>query len=187
MAVALSVSGTALAQDTGGGLVEADFYWDADTKKFKRQIIKAVNRIHREDSRCRHRIEPGTVTKSVTRSKAAGQPVFFVMCGEGASIVNVFFDLARANDPAPFKPPVHIARDAAVELCENYAKSKAVHASTVSFSRLWDMAITEHPNGRTTVLSTFTAKNSFNLEIKYTIRCLLDETRLIEGTIHEAS
>lgn len=74
----------------------------------------------------------------------------------------------------------------AVTLCENYARSKAAHPSTVDFSRVFDLSIVEHPNGRTTVRSSFTAKNSFNLELKHDIRCLFDHTGLIEASIYEA-
>jgi len=49
-----------------------------------------------------------------------------------------------------------------------------------------DLAVTEHPNGRTRVNSTFTAKNSFNLEVKFKIACLLDENGFIEANINES-
>ena len=59
-------------------------------------------------------------------------------------------------------------------------------ASTVEFSRFLDIATSEHPNGRTQVQSSFTAKNSFGLELKFNISCLLDENGFIEGNISEA-
>lgn len=36
------------------------------------------------------------------------------------------------------------------------------------------------------VQSSFTAKNSFGLELKFNISCLLDENGFIEGNISEA-
>ena len=85
-----------------------------------------------------------------------------------------------------FEAAKHIDKATAISLCETYARNAATHPSTVDFSRVIDLAINEHPNGRTTVNSTFTAKNSFNLEIKFRIRCLLDATGLIEATVNEA-
>ena len=62
----------------------------------------------------------------------------------------------------------------------------AAHPSTVEFSKFLDLAVNEHPSGRTTITSTFTAKNSFNLETKFNIRCLLDSKGLIEADVNEA-
>ncbi len=182
----------ALALDTADGkqreFTEADFsWWDANTKNSKALIVDTVNRIHREDKRCKDSIQPGSVATSPSRTKSEANPVFFVTCGDGANAVNVYFDAARAKDPTPFSPPIHLARATAVQLCESYAKSKANHPSTVSFSRFMDISVTEHPNGRTTVLSSFTAKNSFNLDLTFNIRCLLDANGFIEGAINEAS
>ncbi|MBX9862407.1 MAG: hypothetical protein K2Y42_06595 [Hyphomicrobium sp.] len=163
-----------------------DFHWDGDTSKAKAQIIKAVNRIRREDARCRDSISPASVAKSAHQSKVKGRPVFYVTCGDGIKVVTVYFDAARANDQKPFTAPSHLNRPQAIQLCEAYAKSQATHPSTVSFSRFLDIAVNEHANGRTTVLSSFTAKNSFNLELKFSIRCLLDENGFIEGVVNEA-
>ena len=164
---------------------EADFEWDGDTSKAKTAIIKVVNRIHREDPRCKDAIYPTSVAKSDTESKAQKKPVFFVNCGDGAASVNVYFDAKRADDPTPFKAPGHIDKMRAIDLCEAYAKANATHPSTVDFSRVLDLAYSEHPNGRSRVLSSFTAKNSLNLELKFRINCLFDESGLIEANIAE--
>lgn len=69
--------------------VESDFYWEDNTRPYRSQIIRAVNRIHREQPGC-ERIDPGTVAKSPQRG-SPGRPVFFVSCGEGAGVFNVWF------------------------------------------------------------------------------------------------
>lgn len=107
-------------------------------------------------------------------------------CGSGATAFNVFFSKSEIEKGISLAAAKHIDQSRAIEICETYAKSKAAHPSTVSFSHIMDLAVTEHPNGRTTILSSFTAKNSFNLELKYNIRCLCDSKGLIEGTISEA-
>lgn len=184
------VERTALALPLKPGEVraftEADFMWDDDTNKAKAAIIKAVNRIHKEDPRCKDDIYPSSVAKSATESEAQGKPVYFVNCGGGATSVNVYFDAQRADDPTPFRAPGHFDKARATDLCEAYAKQQASHPSTVDFSRFMDIAISEHPNGRTTVMSSFKAKNAFNLELKFKIKCLFDESGFIEGQIWEA-
>jgi hypothetical protein len=162
-----------------------DIYWDNQTELHKDLIVKAINRIHKEDPRCRENIEVGSVAQSPTKSKPR-HPVFFVTCGEGVNFVNVFFDAEDVASTKAFTAPSHINESTAINLCEEYAKQHATHSSTVNFSRFMDLAVTEHPNGRTSVMSSFTAKNDFNLELKYNIRCLLDEKGLIEANVIEA-
>jgi len=125
------------------------------------------------------------VAKSDTESKAQKKPVYFVNCGDGPVSVNVYFDAKRADDPTPFRAPGHIDKMKAIDLCEAYAKANANHPSTVDLSRVLDLAVSEHPNGRTQIFSSFKAKNSFNVELKFRIKCLLDESGLIEANIWE--
>lgn len=80
--------------------VEADFYWDSDTKKFKSQIISVVNRISRENKSCK-KIDAFSVAKSPSRS-GPNDPVFFVTCGSGARAFNVFFRPSRAQNTRVF-------------------------------------------------------------------------------------
>lgn len=165
---------------------EKDIYWDKRTKPYKEMIIKAVNRIHREDPRCKEDIDAGTVSQSTNRGTPSN-PVFFVTCGTGTNVVNVYFSAEDVAAAKTFRAPAHIDRGRAIGLCENHAKRSATHPSTVSFSRIMDLSISEHPNGRTSVQSSFTAKNSFNLTLKYNIRCLLDQNGFIEANINEAT
>ncbi|MEO8417667.1 MAG: hypothetical protein ABI475_02960, partial [Methylophilaceae bacterium] len=100
-------------------------------------------------------------------------------------VFNTFFSKSEVEKGTRLAAAKYIDRGRAVDLCESYSKSKTNHPSTFSFSRVMDLTINEHPNGRTTVTSSFTAKNSFNLELKHNIRCLLDATGLIEANISE--
>lgn len=163
-----------------------DIYWDDDTSRFKEEIVSVVNRISHENSQCRE-IDAYSVAKSGSRSKP-GEPVFYVTCNSGASAFNVWFSPeeaeARAGGFNAIKP---IGRKAATQACESYAKSIATHPSTVTFSRLWDLAYQEHPSGRARLVSSFKAKNSLNLELKYRIDCLFEGATLLEATIAEAS
>jgi len=163
---------------------EADFYFDKKTRPYKNIIISGVNKIHRENSRCKDIDTSSAYISSTKGSKS--NPVFYVTCGKKSKIFNVFFSKSDVENDKKFKAKRYINKSRATNLCENYAKSKASHPSTVDFSRIMDLSIYETPNGRTRVTSTFTAKNSFNLELKHRISCLLDSNGLIEASISEA-
>ena len=164
--------------------VAEDFYWDGDSAKYKPQIVAAVNRIARENRNC-HEIDPSSVALSPTKSKP-GDPVFFVTCGAGAGAFNVWFRPSDAEGASSFAAKESLGRAAAVEACEAAAKRAATHPSTVSFSRIWDLAYMPHVSGRARVVSSFTAKNGFGLELKYRIDCLFDGAQLIETQIAES-
>ena len=173
-------------RDSSGYIIfsEKDFDFDADTRPYRDIIIAGVNKAHREDQRCK-KIDTGTADISQSRGSPA-DPVFYVTCGEGVNVVNVFFSKSEIEKDKTLRAPQHVSRSSAIDACEQYAKQSATHPSTVKFSRIMDLAVTEHPNGRTTVISSFTAKNSFNLEEKFEIHCLMDATGLFEAEITQA-
>lgn len=163
---------------------ESDFYFDKKTEPYKSIIIVGVNKVHRENSRCK-KIDPSSAYISSSKGTASN-PVFFVTCGSGVNVFNAFFSKSDVEEDFKLTATKHIDKSLAIKQCENYAKSNATHPSTVDFSRFMDLAVTEHPNGNTTVKSSFTAKNSFNLELKYNIRCLSNASGLFESNISEA-
>jgi hypothetical protein len=112
--------------------------------------------------------------------------VFFVTCGKGANVFNAFFSKSEVEKGSVLAAAKHVEKSHAIELCEQFARSRTNHPSTVKFSRVLDMTVTEHSNGRTSVQSSFKAKNSLNLELKYNVRCLMDAAGLFEGNISEA-
>jgi hypothetical protein len=68
---------------------EEDFYWDKNTAPYKKLIVAAVNKIHREHSGCAA-IDPMSAAKASSRGTKR-DPVFFVTCGTGAKAFNVYF------------------------------------------------------------------------------------------------
>ena len=164
--------------------VEADFYWGGDTSEFKQQIVTAVNRITQENRNCR-RVDTSSVAKSLSRSKP-GDPVFFVTCGSGASAFNVWFRPTDAQAGRSFTAKEPLGKKAATDACEVAAKQVAAYPSTVKFSRVRDLAYMPHVSGRARVVSTFTAKNALNLELKYRIDCLFDGATLVETNVAES-
>lgn len=177
----------AIEQSTDGVrvFVEDDFYWDEDTSKFKKQIMAVVNKIARENANCPDP-DPGSIAKSSTKSKP-NDPVFFVTCGAGADVFNVWFRPGDAADEKALAAVTPISQAAAVEACEAVARDAATHPSTVDFSRFMDLSYFAHKNGNVRVTSTFTAKNAFDLELKYEIACFFEGNRLVEHSITEAS
>ncbi len=162
---------------------EADFLFDKNIRPYKDIIIAGVNKIHRENSQCK---DIDTSSAYISSSKGSkSNPVFFVTCGKGYKVFNVFFSKSDVENDIKFKAKKYINNTKAIDLCENYAKSVASHPSTVNFSRILNLSIYETPNGRTRVTSKFSAKNSFNLELEYSISCLLDSNGLIESNINE--
>lgn len=165
--------------------VDSDFSWGKDTSKYKRQIVSVVNKISRENPNCSE-IDTASVAKSSSRGTSK-DPVFFVTCGSGVNAFNVWFRPKDADGQKTFQAKQPLAKSAATDTCEMAAKQAAVHPSTVQFSRVWDLAYIPHVSGRARVVSTFTAKNSLNLELRYRIDCLFDGPTLIETSIAEAT
>jgi hypothetical protein len=72
--------------------VEADFYWDSTTVGNRAKLVEAVNRAARDHPEC-DTIDPGTLSKSPSRSKP-GKPIYFVTCtGSAGDVFNIWFDI----------------------------------------------------------------------------------------------
>lgn len=90
------VEGEPLLSDAQSGdsrtFGQGDIFWDKWTTPHKAAILEAVNRIHRENATCTGTLDPSSVALSPSKS-TPNKPMFFVTCGNGASIQNVFFTL----------------------------------------------------------------------------------------------
>ena len=171
--------------DAGGRRVFAseDFLWDKDSSPYKSEIVTAVNKISRENARCL-KIDPTSMAKSGSKSKP-GKPVFYVTCNTSGDAFNVWFEPGDVKHGRIFAATQNINQGAAVAICEQAAKNAATHPSTVEFSKFTDLSFHPSASGRSRVLSTFQAKNAFNLQLSYRISCLFDGGELIETLISE--
>ena len=161
--------------------VEQDFYWDSDSSKYKTEIVEIANRIARDNDKCGS-LDTASVALSPSRG-GPGDPVFFVTCeGRGAPF-NVWFRPGDAGKKMGAVRP--ISQTDATWACEAAAKAQATHPSTVDFSRILDVSYGVRGDGRVSLDSSFSAKNSFNLTLKYKIRCLFDGAKLIDVNISE--
>ena len=163
--------------------VEADFYWDDDTSAFKPQIIAVVNKISRENVNCPDP-DPQSVAKSDRSSPNA--PVFFVTCGSGMDVFNVWFSPDDAKSDKTLNAVLPPSETSAVSACEQTAVNAASHPSTVKFSRVMSLSFETFKNGNARVRSSFTAKNAFNLETKYDIICEFTGSEMSGVSITEA-
>lgn len=170
----------------GGARVypEGAFYWTDNTRPYKDLIVETVNRIARENDRCAEAM-PGGVSQSTTRG-TADNPVFFVTCDDpDGRAFNVWFSLSEMRSGASQAAAPHIDQGRALALCREAARGRATRPGSVSFS-LFGTGIHETPNGRTQMFARFSARNAFDAEADFRIRCLLDANGLIEATVTQA-
>jgi hypothetical protein len=147
--------------------------------------VAAVNRIARENANCLT-VDPGTLSKSGNRGTAQ-DPVFFITCkSPNDQPFNVWFEAHDATSGRSFAAIPNISRGKAVLACERAAKLAANNPQTVDFSTFMDVAFLTYPDGRSRLLSSFTAKNPFGVEGKFSIGCLFEGGELIETSISEA-
>jgi hypothetical protein len=173
-----------LQSDTNGARIytEDDFSWDGKAARYKKQLTAGVNRILRENANCA-RVDPGTLYESGDRSKP-GKPVFFITCYSGADQpFNVWFEPDDAASSKSFAAITNISRPDAIQACQQAAKVAAQNPQTVNFSTFMDVAYLSYPNGRSRLLSSFTASNAFGVKGKFNIACLFDGSQLIETNI----
>ena len=175
----------AIAKDAEGSriFVEGDFYWDGDTSAFKPQIVAVVNRISRENVNCPDP-DPQSVAKSDRSSPTA--PVFFVTCGSGMDVFNVWFSPDDADSEETLSAVLPPSQTSAVGACEQAAVNAASYPSTVRFSRVMSLSFQTFMNGNARVRSSFTAKNAFNLKTKYDIICEFTGSEMSGVSITEA-
>lgn len=72
-----------------------DFIFDNKTRPYKSILVAGVNRIHRENAGCKD-IDPSSAYISGSRGSKS-DPVFFVTCGKGAKVFNVFFSKSEVK------------------------------------------------------------------------------------------
>ena len=82
---------------------EKEFYWDEKTRPYKDIIIAGVNKIHRENPRCKD-MEP--LTAYVADDSTPENPRFLVQCGEDLKAFNQFFTKSEVESGRCLRRPV---------------------------------------------------------------------------------
>lgn len=156
---------------------EKDIHLYKDEKLYAKTIIKGLNKLAKEDPRCRKSIYWGGLSKSKTKSN--GYPTFFATCDS----TTVYFSEKDLGEKKKFKAPVYIGSKKAYDLCREVPKYfedwRDWHHKYKK--RNWESR--EYKNGRTTVVVRMSSKEH---DIDYHIICLLDEKGLIEAAIDGA-
>lgn len=119
-------------------------------------FVSAVNRIHAQHARCRDRIIP--IVHRSNEKGTSGQ--YFVTCGSGSGITNVFFSLKDIRSNKSFQDPreLAISENEAMKRCQQATRANARFPSSVDFSLFGSGASTQS-NGTVIVRLDFEAKN----------------------------
>ena len=158
---------------------EADIYWTEHTEPFRNLLVTAVNNVARNNSRCR-KLDPGSVDRSLSRG-TDDDPVFYVTCEDASGLpFNVFFSRSEIESRRPVEAVNHVDRTTAIDLCEAEARRNTANPSTVEFSRLVHLRVTNYPNGSTRVESRFTASNAVGFEAAFGIGCLINSGGVVD-------
>ena len=156
-----------------------DFEWPAGSNRYKTAALTVINRVMAEDPTC-----DAFNTQSILVEKDRKGVLLKAACfGEPEQIVE--FRPADATNGRSFAPVVPVSLDAASFACLAAARKNAVHPSTVDMS-IMGATFTPHDDGSASYLTTFTAKNSFNLELQYSIECLFRGNELTFSSVEEA-
>lgn len=150
---------------------EKDFYFDDKTRPHKSVIVKGVNKVHRENSQCKD-IDPSSAYISGGKG-TKNNPVFFVTCGKGMNVHNVFFSKSDVEDDRAISAVEPVSRATAIAACSDAVKASAMFPSTVGVHLFSGTSVNTHANGRATVVMNFDAKNAIGNELPYQAKCLI--------------
>lgn len=145
--------------------------------QYQRDVANMLNRLREQHSSCRQRIDPYTAGKSSSQGTPAN-PSFFVQCGDTSVPEVVRFTLAETKGNSTPAAAKAVTESAAKTACEKAAKERALNPSSVDFSRILDANFIARPNGDSSLTTTFTAANDFDVESRFFISCIFEGERL---------
>lgn len=158
----------------------ADFEWPEGSAPYRKAIITVANRIMAQNSKC-----DAINGQSVLLDKDRAGALIKLACF-GADEQVVEFRPDDATNNRSFAPIDPIDETTARTACEDAAKQRTAHPSTVDIST-FDGEFHSYAGGITSYRTTFTAKNSFNLELKYTIQCGFEGNKFTAVDIQEST
>jgi hypothetical protein len=150
---------------------EDDFIWDKKIRPYKKIIIAGVNKVHKENSSCKH-IDPSSAYISGSRGSKA-DPVFYVTCGTESNMFNVYFSKSDVEKSKKMRAVQPVSKTVAMQKCADGIRAKVMFPSTVDLHIITGTSVKAHPNGNTTVWMNFDAKNALDNELPYEARCLV--------------
>jgi hypothetical protein len=168
--------------DKGGRRIYevADFEWPDGSKPYRKSALAVVNRIMAQNPRC-----DAVGSQALLFDKDRAGALFKVACF-GATEQVFDFRPDDATNGRSFAPVDPIGEKAAREACWNAATERANHPSTVDISTFGGQFQSDDSGGAS-YRTTFTAKNSFNLTLNYTILCTFKGSNFVGVDIQETA
>ncbi|WP_449471825.1 hypothetical protein [Sphingobium chungangianum] len=157
---------------------EADFEWPEGSAGLRTAAVKVMNRIMEQRRECEALDHQSLVLNKTTKGK-----VFSVPCFTAGEMLSFDFVAADATNGRSFAKVDPMEETEAVVACRNAVLSNATHPSTVDFPLGYDFRT--GGEGRTQVLMSATAKNAFNLELKFKVHCDFNGTNLTDFGMSE--
>lgn len=146
----------------------ADFKWPANTGSVKVNVVQIANRIMSDRPDCL-----ALDTGNLTLVGDGRRGTFSLPCFVDRNVASFDFratDAATGRSFVPIAPREPISKGDAYNACETATKKRVNHPSTVEMSMM-AMDLQDLGDGNTQFRTTFTAKNSFGLELKFKVVC----------------
>lgn len=157
-----------------------DFDWPDGSLRYQKAILTVVNRVMAQNSKC-DAFNPQSILMDKDR---AGVLIKAACYGEEEQIVEFRPDDAtNGRSFMPAAPVVATDERTALAYCQTALRERATHPSTVEIGYGTFVA---QSNGTATYRTTFTAKNAFNLTLKFATLCRFLGDELIDIDIQEA-
>lgn len=168
--------------EQGRRIYEAgDFDWPAGSEATRSALLVVMNRILQDDPACE-----ALDTENLVAGKRGNETVYSIPCWVEGDLRSFEFTAADATNSRSFTPVDPISKIDAVEACKSAILSRASHPSTVDFPT-FDYDQRDGGDGRTQLLMSFRAKNSFGAELAYDAQCEFSGTTVEGVRISEAA
>lgn len=160
-------------------------FYDPSLRKWASIIIEGVNKVAHENAEC-VKADPWATDFAGEDQVQAKNPVFSMDCEDASGRpFNVRFSADDARKQVTLSRVTPIQQSSATEACEKAVKARTDHPSTIDMSRFWDADFRTFPNGRTVFESTFSARNAYNLKLRFKVSCHFEGTQLSAVDIFE--
>lgn len=158
----------------------ADFEWVDGSLRYQKAILTVANRVMAQNPKC-----DAFNSQSILMDRDRAGPLIKLACfGQPEQIVD--FRPDDATNGRSFAPVDPIDERTAREACWAAAKERATHPSTVDISTFGGQ-FQPYEGGTASYRTTFSAKNSFNLTLNYTISCSFKGNEFTGVDIQESS
>jgi hypothetical protein len=170
---------TSSSNEHNAGLIwnidgESDF-----TAKEKALVKEGALKVLRDEPNC------SKITYGDRSTSKKGE--YFVTCDarNGGGPLNVWFSPSDVKNNRTLAIPTAFPEAQSRQLCIDAIKNRVNHPSTLNIHSITGYSTRVANNGNREVIQTFSAKNSFGLELKNQARCLIMPNGKLEITITE--